>query len=236
MKIYRVLLFLLVAFALMFASTQAFASPTDAPVGKNTPAITKTPKLKGPDKATQKTDDKATKQAEKTNDKATKQADKFKGKHENFKGTVAAFDSSSITLTLKDDSSVTVALTADTRIKFAGKKDAASTIESGMNAMVQALRDENGNLTARSVMVIPGKPAKIHRVGTVTEYTAGASITIQDKDGNTFTFALTAETKLLPTERAGELFVGSRVTVIAPRDPASGGVNAKGIVIHPAKP
>ncbi len=123
MKIYRTLLFLLVAFALMFVSTQAFASPANLPVGKNTPVVTKTPKPKGPEKATQKAEDKATKQAEKEKDKATKQAEKPpKGKHENFKGTVAAYDSSSITLTLKSGSSVTIALTADTHIKFAGKK------------------------------------------------------------------------------------------------------------------
>lgn len=221
MKIYRVLLFLLVGFALLFASTQAFASPVDSPNAKKTPGAN-TPGAQ------------ATKNAE---DKDTKQADKPKGKHENFKGTVAAADSANITLTLKDGSSVTIGLTSDTRIKFAGPKDSASgNIESGMTAMVQAIRDESGNLTARSVMVIPGKPGKIHRVGIVTAYTPNASITIQDKDGNTFTFTLSSETKLLPAERASELTVGSRVTIIAPRDPASGGVTVKGIVIHPAKP
>jgi hypothetical protein len=227
MKIYRALLFLLVVFALLFASTQAFASPTDLPAGKDTPAPGKTPKAT-------KVDEKATKQVEKADDKATKQAEK--GKHKNFKGTVSAYDASSITLSLKDGSSVTISLTSETRIKFAGKKDSNSTIEIGMSAMVQAIRDENGNYTARAVMVIPGKPVKTHRVGTVTEYIADSSITIQDKDGNTFTFTLTAETKLLPAERAGDLAVGSRVTIIAPRDPASDGVVVKGIVIHPAKP
>jgi hypothetical protein len=104
-----------------------------------------------------------------------------------------------------------------------------------MKVMVQAFRDQGGNLITRAVMVIPGKPSKIHRVGMVTEYTVGHSITIQDKDGNTYTFALTHETKLLPAERAGALAVGARVTIIAPRDPASGGVTVKGIVIHPPK-
>jgi hypothetical protein len=216
MKIYRVLLFLLVGFALLFASTQVLASPDNSSNEKKTPGA------------------QATANAE---DKDNKQADKPKGKHENFKGTVAAVDSASITLTLRDGSSVTVGLTADTRIKFAGPKASAPQgIEVGMNAMVQAIRDESGNLTARSVMVIPGKPTKIHRVGIVTAYTPGVSITIQDKDGNEFTFTLTGETKLLPAERASQLAVGSRVTIIAPRDPASGGVTVKGIVIHPAKP
>jgi hypothetical protein len=132
---------------------------------------------------------------------------------------------------------VTVGLNAETRLKFPGPKDSApASIEPGMNAMVQAIRDQDGNLIARAVMVIPGKPSRIHRVGIVTEYSAGGSITIQDKNGNTYTFALSADTRLLPLERAGELAVGSRVTVIAPRDPAGGGVTVKGIVIHPAKP
>lgn len=226
MKIYRVLLFLLLAFVLMFMSTQVFAGSVDMPDGKNTPVATNTPKLKGPDNATQKAGENANKQAD----------DHSKGKHENFKGTVAAFDSSNITLTLKDGSSVTIHLTADTRIKFAGKKDSTATIEVGMDAMVQALRADDETLTARSVMVIPSKPAKIHRVGIVTEYTAGTSITIQDKDGNTFTFTITSDTKLLPAERADQLAVGSRVTIIAPRDPAGGGVTVKGIVIHLANP
>jgi hypothetical protein len=227
MKVYRVLLFLFVSFALLFISSQAFASPVIVPNAKDTPSTTGTPKPgKDTDKATQKAED-----------KAVKQADKPKGKHEHFKGIVAAFDSSSITLTLRDGSSVTIGLTADTRIKFPGPKNSAPTsIEVGVTAGVQAIRDESGNLVARMVMVIPSKPSKIHRVGTVTAYTPGVSITIQDKKGNTFTFGITGELKLLPTERAGELAVGSRVTVIAPRDPATGGVRVIGIVIHPAKP
>jgi hypothetical protein len=235
MKIYRVLLFLFVAFALLFASTQVLASPVDIPNAQNA-STTKTPGAK----ATEKAGDKATKQAEKVEDKATKQAnkeDKLKGKHEHFKGTVTAVDSDSLKLTLRDGSPMTIGLTADTRIKFPGPKNSAPTsIELGMTASVQAIRDENDQLVALRVMIIPGKPSKIHRVGIVTEYTPGASIKIQDKDGNTYTFTITGEIKLLPAERAGELEVGSRVTIIAPRDPATGGVTVKGIVIHPAKP
>jgi hypothetical protein len=73
-------------------------------------------------------------------------------------------------------------------------------------------------------------------VGVVTAYTAGQSITIQAKDGASYTFALNAEIKLLPPERADKLTIGSRVTIIAPRDPASGGVTVLGIVIHPDTP
>ena len=221
MKKYRVLLFLALATLLLLATSQVFASPAGSLEANKTPGAN-TPGAKATEKA---------------NEHATKQAGNPHGKHENFKGTVSAVDASSITLTLRDGSSVTIGLSADTRMKFPGPKDSVPDgVQPGMNVMVQAVRDQDGNLIARAVMAIPGKPSKIHRVGIVTEYTASSSITIQDKDGNTYTFAITNETKLLPAERSGTLAVGSRVTIIAPRSPATGGVVVKGIVIHPAAP
>src|SRR6266498_569307 len=194
MKKSRILPFLVFVIILLFGTTQAFASPANFQNGKNTPG----PNTPGA---------KATK---KTNDNATKQANNPHGKRENYKGIVSAVDSTSLTLTLRDGSSVTVGLSTDTRMKFPGPKNSTpGNIQPGMNAMVQASRDQDGNLIARAVMVIPGKPSKIHRVGIVTEYTAGSSITIQDKDGNTYHFVITDETKLLPAERAGTLAVGS---------------------------
>jgi hypothetical protein len=84
----------------------------------------------------------------------------------------------------------------------------------------------------------PGKPALVHRVGTVVAYLAGESITIQDRSGNQFTFILTAGTKILPNSRVASLGVGSYVTIIAPRKPHSGSAafTATGIVIHPQAP
>ena len=226
MKIYRVLLLVFVALTLLLVSSQAFASPAYLPsTNDNTPGAN----------ATKKAEEKATEQANDAKDNAHE--GQLKGKREHFKGTVTAADSASITLNLRDGSSVTIGLTADTRLKFPGPKDSAPTsIQSGMTANVQAIRDENNNLVALRVMVIPSKPSKIHRVGTVTEYTPGASITIQDKDGNTYTFTITGEIKILPPERVDQLAVGSRVTIIAPRDAATGGVIVKGIVVHPATP
>lgn len=221
MKKVRFLFYLILSAVFLLASTQVFASPSNGVQAKKTPLPT-TPGAQATEKA---------------NDNAQIQAGKPpKGKHENFKGTISAVDATSLTITLRDGSSVTVSLVAETRIKFPGPKSSPGTLQTGMNVMVQAIRDQSDNLVARSVMVIPGKPAKIHRVGTVTAYTAGAGITIQDRDGNTYTFALTSETKLLPAERAGMLGVGSRVTIIAPRDPSGGVPTAKGIVIHPSKP
>ena len=220
-KRFRILFYLTLCMALLLATTQALASPLDQQ-GKDTP----TPKVPGA-QATQKAIEKGLKQLDKPG----------KGKHVNFKGIVDAVNADSITLTLRDGSTVTVSLNSDTRIKFPGSKDSTlADIQPGMNAMVQAIRDQSDNLVARSVMVIPGKPVKVHRVGVVTAYSPGESVAIQDKNGNTFTFSLNEDTKLLPAARAGTLAVGSRVTVIAPRNPANDGTVAKGIVIHPAVP
>jgi hypothetical protein len=84
----------------------------------------------------------------------------------------------------------------------------------------------------------PGKPFLVHRVGTVVSYTAGQSITIQDRFGNQSTFLLTANTKYLPNKRASSLGVGSYVTIIAPRVPHSSNttLTALGVVIHPHAP
>ncbi len=215
MKKYRVLLYL--ALALLFATTQVLAGPADIPNAGNT-HVPKTPGAQATEKA---------------NERATRQAGNPHGKHENFKGTVSAVDSDSITL----DSSVTIGRTDNTRMKFPGPKDSASgSIQPGMTVMVQAIRDQNGSLIASAIMVIPGQPAKLHRVGTVTEYNANSSIIILAGDGNTYTFVVTGDTKILPAERAGTLGPDSLVTIIAPRDPAGGEVTAKGIVIHPAAP
>ena len=156
------------------------------------------------------------------------------GKPTIYRGTLSAVDPTSLTLTLADGSSVTVGLLAETRIKVPGPNAQGDTLLVGMQVVVQAITDSNGNLVARSVLAIPGKPTLTHRVGTVTEYTAGTSITILAVDGNSYTFVLTAETKILPEALAGTLAVDALVTVIAPRDPAALGWTATGIVVHPA--
>ncbi len=58
-----------------------------------------------------------------------------------------------------------------------------------------------GEFTAVTVHVVPGKPEKIHRVGVVTVYEAGKTITIEGKDGELYTFELSDTTKILPEER-----------------------------------
>jgi hypothetical protein len=155
------------------------------------------------------------------------------GKPTIYRGLISAVYATSLSLTLGDESPVTVGLMPETRITVPGPTAQGETLLIGMRVVVQSIADEDGAPVARSVMVIPDKPALTHRVGTVTAYTAGVSISIRALDGNAHTFSLTADTKVLPPPRAGELGVDALVTIIAPRDPAAAGLTATGIVVHP---
>jgi len=154
----------------------------------------------------------------------------------NYTGSISAVDASSLTLTMGDGSTVAFILNANTQIKIPTLHGSAtfSDLTVGEHVTVRAYKDVNQSLVASMILLIPGKPEKIHRVGTVTAFQPGVSITIQDKDGNLFTFQLTSQTKILPPDLAGQLAVGVRVTIIAPRDVARGTLTADGIVVHPA--
>jgi hypothetical protein len=151
-----------------------------------------------------------------------------------YNGILNALDAASLTLTLDDGSSITFRLTPDTRIKVPGPRAQGDTLLVGMHIVVQAVTDASGSLVARSVMAVPGQPTLAHRVGTVTAYAPGASITVLAVDGSTYAFALTSDTKILPRELALTLAVDSRVTVIAPRDVSTLGWTAIGLVVHPS--
>ncbi len=156
------------------------------------------------------------------------------GKPTIFRGTISAVSSNSLTLTLADGTSASVELTPDTRINIPGPKSSDVSLQVGMKAMVMAFSGADNKLVARMVLAIPGQPIRTHRVGWVTAYAAGSSITILATDGKSYTFSLTGDTKILPSDRADQLKVGARVTIIAPRVPSSLGWAAVGIVVHPA--
>lgn len=156
-----------------------------------------------------------------------------KASPQNIKGAVSAVDAASLTLTLADGTTQVFVVSDKTQVKIPTVKNAAITdVAVGAQVMVQARADKDGALVALKIQVIPGKPTKIHRVGVVTEYTAGVSITIEAKDGTTTTFKLTETTKILPAHRADKLVVGAQVTIISRRSPAGGELTAQGIVIH----
>jgi len=221
MKKIFALLTLFTIVGLFFATTQVLASPLETVTAKKTPAHTRTPGAMATERAIQR---------------ATEGRGNPHEKRVNYKGTISSMNAASLTLTLEDGSFVTFGLTADTRIKIPtlGRSAIVADLYPGAKASVHALQDEVGALTALMVLVIPGKPTLAHRVGVVTDYQPGVSLTIQAKDGNLYTFLLTGETKILPADRADQLVVGARVTIIAPRDVARGTLTASGIVIHPA--
>jgi len=77
---------------------------------------------------------------------------------------------------------------------------------------------------------------EVKRVGLVTAYVPGDSITIVDKDGNQYMFELGSPLKILPPDRANDLAVGAYVTIIAPNNILNGKHIAVGVVIHPSIP
>ncbi len=153
----------------------------------------------------------------------------------NYQGTINAVDASSLTFNAKNRFHATFVLNSDTKVKIPtlGKSATVADLYVGERVTVSAYEDQDKSLVASMIMAIPGKPVKIHRVGIVTDYQPGVSITIQSKDDGSFTFIVTDQTKILPPDRADELAVGVRVTIIAPRDVATGQLIAAGIVIHP---
>jgi uncharacterized protein DUF5666 len=228
MKKLSLLTALALILSLLFINTQALAGPANVieakggtPGPNNTPGAHNTPDAQntaGPQNM--------------PGAQATAHAG-LHGKPEILRGTISAVSSSSLTLTLADGSSSPAIDLSSARIHFPGNSSSAS-LQTGMNVVVMAFADASNNLVARFVMVIPGQPTRVHRVGTVTAYIAGSSITILASDGNSYTFALTADTKILPSDRAGQLGNGSRVTIIAPRVPSSLGWTATAIVVHPS--
>jgi hypothetical protein len=152
------------------------------------------------------------------------------------RGTISAVDATSLTLTLGDGTSVSFVLNSSTIIKIPTLHGTGTwqDLSKGEQVIVMASLDASQQLVASMILLIPGKPELVHRVGTVTNYQPGVSITIEDKDGNSFTFLITPETRILPPDLASQLGVGSRVTIVAPRDVAHGTLTAAAIVVHPA--
>ncbi len=159
-----------------------------------------------------------------------------KDKKLNFSGDVTEVGEGSLTIKTGSGDEIFFLVTGDTAIKIPtlGKNATLADINLGVHALVRALEGEDGSLTALQISVIPGKPPEKHHVGEVTAYEPGVSITIKAQDGNEYTFLITPETKILPKERADELAVGRRVTIISRRDPTGGPFTAQGIVVHPA--
>ncbi|MBN2387559.1 MAG: hypothetical protein JXB85_11110 [Anaerolineales bacterium] len=230
MKKIWVFISLAVLIMLLFATTQVLASPAEVIDPQRTPD--RTPGAR----ATENADRRATEGRGNSANNSTGNSNPH-GRPVNFRGVIAAVDGGSLTVDTDDGGSVTVALTEETRIRIPtqGNSGSVAGLQPGLQVLVQAVDDGTGALTARSVQVIPGRPVQAHNVGTVTDYQPGVSITIEDKDGNVYTYLLTEATRVLPAEREEILTAGARVTIIAPRDVTTLDLVASGIVVHPAQ-
>lgn len=165
-----------------------------------------------------------------------KGSEKENGKKVHLRGVISTVAGETLTLKLADGTSQAVKVSSSAKVKIPtlGKDASIADLKPEMQVNVQAEMKASG-YEARMVQVIPGKPTKVHHVGVVTAYTAGTSLKVKDKDGVEVIFKLTADTKILPEERAGELKVGARVTVIFPRNLLGGEITAAGVVVHPAE-
>jgi len=153
----------------------------------------------------------------------------------NVKGMIVDLSEASITIeNQKDGALMTFVVTSETQVKIPRLKDTKITdLKVGQDVTIKGTKAEDGALTALKITLIPGKYEKYSRVGEVTDYQPGVSITITDKNNELFTFKVTEDTIILPKDRANELAVGRRVTIIMPRDVTGGEPTAKKIVVHP---
>ena len=125
------------------------------------------------------------------------------------------------------------------RIPTLGKTASPEDIQVGMQIIVLAyIAEGDAVLHARHIVVVPGMPQFRHHVGRVDSYTlynpdteGEGSITIVDKWGNTITFEIVDDLKVLPP--GATVDEGDWVTVISRRDPADDSLIARGVVVHP---
>lgn len=217
MKKFLLISSVIMILVLLFSFTQAFIMTAEAKVDA-TPGA----------KATEKAIEKAAKGAEEgENGKG--------GPKQNFKGTINSISTGSLVLTLADETNVTIFVDTNTNVKIPGmgKSTGLSALEKGMNVAVQATTGADNKLVARQIHLVPGKPTKLHRVGTVSNYQAGKSLTVTGSDGQSTTFTINQDTKILPKDRLDLLHDGAFVTVICPRSVSGVDPVAKGIVVHP---
>ena len=162
----------------------------------------------------------------------------YVGKPKNYKGEIVSVDAASLVIAPSEGELLSILLTDETVIKIPGpntdSSDLAGGLLVGMDVSVKGIPAADGSITATRITAIPGQPEMKSHVGKVTLFTKGVSITIENKKGESFTYALDEETKYLPVERLPGLKSGVVVTVIFSRDVTGQPVIASGVVIHPA--
>lgn len=153
-------------------------------------------------------------------------------KHHSFVGVITSIAATNIVMTDKQKGDVTLSVNAQTKFNVPGLKTITlANFKVGDRVAVLAIEADGGNL-ALHINLIPGKPIAVHRVGEISAYTAGSTITLKDKKGELSTFAITGDTQINLKRGATEIKVGDQATVLARRDPSSTEYTAKEILVY----
>src|SRR5512136_949954 len=162
-------------------------------------------------------------------------------KYHSFVGNITSMSDESFVIATKNGG-VTIIVNNETKYKVPGVSNATlENFDVGDRVAILAVEvttDNGVENVALHVILIPGRPIFIHRVGIVESYQAGTSITLKDKKGESSTFVVTNETKILFRKGATnntEPKVGDRATVIARRDPAADQFTARAIIVFGPK-
>ena len=147
-------------------------------------------------------------------------------------GVVASVDTTNNKIALESDKVIYVNSETKYHIPTLGNSAGLADIDAGMR-IVALVYENDGKTYARQISTVPGRPVYKHHVGEVTAYTAGNSVTIKSKDGDSTTFDIADDCKILPKDAT--VAVGKQVTIISRRDPSSTEFVATGIVVHPEK-
>jgi ribosomal protein L21E len=161
-------------------------------------------------------------------------------RHHAFVGNITSMSDNSFVVTTRNGTA-TITVNSQTKYEVPGLNNA--TLEDfnvGDRVAVLAVEITTDSIVenlALHVNLIPGKPLYIHRVGTIESYQAGANITLKDRKGESSTFIVTGDTKIIFKKGATdtEPRVGDRATVIARRDPATDQFTARAIIVFGSK-
>ncbi len=260
MKKFLIIASVIIIFTMAFGTVRVFAD-TNVSTDPSVILDRRGPNTNAGDKSDMKATQQAAKE-DRTDLRATEKVErmdaKLAGKKYHFRGEVTDVTATTLSVTLKSGGDMVFDLTPTTAFKIPtlGQGATWEELNVGVQVIVTAVKPGEpevdasatavptvdpsatatavaGEFTAVTVHVVPGKPEKIHRVGVVTVYEAGKTITIEAKDGELYTFVLSDTTKILPEERVDKLVVGAKVTIISRRDPTGGPLAAQGIVVHP---
>jgi hypothetical protein len=158
-------------------------------------------------------------------------------KHHAYVGILINWSEGGFTVTPKKGDAVDIVVNDQTKYKVPGVKDATINNFKDDDKVAVLAVESDEVITALHVVLIPGKPVFVQRVGTIKDYVEDEYITLDGKKGES-TFTVTADTKFISKNGAlvpPEDIVGQRAVVIAQRVPSEDTFTARTILVFPAK-